>query len=167
MLKILPFLILLLVWVPNAFGQEPAAAGVGVADFYLARDEGGKAGPAATSFLTTDVPIYCVVQLDSTEPTTVRMNLVAVSVPGVKPDTEVVSTTYTTKDSQNRVNFSGRPTGRWVAGTYRADIYIGKSLAVSREFSVQKTLAPKPAAEGINQPKSGTRPRIPAKPPGS
>jgi hypothetical protein len=126
---------------------------VGVSEIYLARDDGsGKAGDRATSFITTDVPIYCVVQLDSAEPVTVRMNLVAVAVPGVKAETRVVSTSYTTKDLQDRVNFSGRPSGQWVAGRYRFDIFIDNVQAGSREFAVQKAVQAKPA------PKPGPKP---------
>lgn len=127
--------------------QEPDAipTKAGVLEIYFAKDDGtGKAGDEATSFVTTDVPIYCVVQLDSALPTTVKMNLVAVAVPGVKAGTKVVSTTYTTKDNQDRVNFSGRPAGQWVAGRYRVDIFVGKSAVVSREFAVQKAIQAKP-----------------------
>jgi hypothetical protein len=125
-------------------GAEP----VGITEIYLARDDGtGKAGEQATSFVTTDVPIYCVVQLDSGVPVTVKMNLVAVAVPGVKAETRVVSTSYTTKDNQDRVNFTGRPAGQWVAGRYRVDIFVGDLPAVSREFAVQRAVhaRPKPA----------------------
>lgn len=116
-----------------------------VLEIYLAKDDGtGKAGEEATSFVTTDVPIYCVVQLDSALPTTVKMNLVAAAVPGVKADTKVVSSTYTTRDNEDRVNFSGRPAGQWVAGRYRVDIFVGKSAVVSREFAVQKAIQAKP-----------------------
>lgn len=125
---------------------DPAAAKAGIAEVYFAKDDGtGNAGEEATSFVTTDVPIYCVVQLDSALPTTVKMNLVAVAVPGVKAETKVVSTTYTTKDNQNRVNFSGRPAGQWVAGRYRVDIYVGSAAVVSREFAVQKAVQAKPS----------------------
>ncbi len=136
------------------FAQEadvvPAKAGV--LEIYLAKDDGtGKAGEEATNFVTTDIPIYCVVQLDSALPTTVKMNLVAVAVPGVKAETKVVSTTYTTKDNQDRVNFSGSPTGQWVAGRYRVDIFVGKSAVVSREFAVQKAAQAKPVIRPLNK----------------
>ena len=117
-------------------------------EVYFAKDDGtGKAGEEATSFVTTDIPIYCVVQLDSSVPTTVKMNLVAVAVPGVKAETKVVSTTYTTKDNQDRVNFSGSPAGQWVAGRYRVDIFVGGAAVVSREFAVQKAEQAKPATK--------------------
>lgn len=121
---------------------------VGGFEIYLAKDDGtGKAGDEATSFVTTDVPIYCVVQLDSAEPTTVRMNLVAVAVPGVRAETKVVSTTYTTRDNQNRVNFTGRPAGQWVAGRYRVDIFVGSAAVVSREFAVQRAVQVRPVTK--------------------
>ena len=121
---------------------------VGNFDIFLAKDDGtGKAGEEATSFVTTDVPIYCVVHLDTAAPTTVKMNLVAVSVPGVKPETRVVSTTYTTRDNQDRVNFTGRPAGQWVAGRYRVDIFVGNAAVVSREFAVQKAVQASPGTK--------------------
>ena len=137
----------------GAFAQEdsPTPATTGIAEIYFAKDDGtGKAGEEATSFVTTDVPIYCVVQLDSAVPTTVKMNLVAVAVPGVRADTKVVSTSYTTKNNQNRVNFTGRPEGQWVAGRYRVDIFVGNSAVVSREFAIQKAEQAKP----VNKPAS-------------
>jgi hypothetical protein len=76
------------------------------------------------------------------------MNLVAVAVPGVRADTKVVSTSYTTKDNQDRVNFTGRPAGQWVAGRYRVDIFVGGAAVVSREFAVQKAEQAKP----VNKP---------------
>lgn len=143
------FLLLCLVFLCTlgVFGQEsddPEAA-VGIAELFLAKDDGtGKAGDQATSFNTTDVPIYCVVQLDSSMPVTVRMNLVAVAVPGVKAETKVVSASYTTKDNQDRVNFTGRPAGQWVPGLYRVDVFVGDLPVVRREFSVQKSTQAKP-----------------------
>ena len=131
----------------GSFAQAADAAPTpaGILEIYFAKDDGtGKAGDMASSFVTTDVPIYCVVLLDSAAPTTVKMNLVAVAVPGVKGETKVVSTTYTTKDNQDRVNFSGRPAGQWVAGRYRVDIFVGSSPGVSREFAVQKAVQAKP-----------------------
>jgi hypothetical protein len=165
--KILPFLLIILAFGFTASAQQPeSSAPAGLADFYLAKDDGkGKAGEQVFAFSTSDVPIYCVVQLDSLESATVKMNLIVVSVPGVKAGTKVVSTSYTTKENENRVNFTGRPVGQWLAGRYRAEIYIGSTLAVSREFAVQSPLAPKPAAEGVNttrpeaKPKSVRRPR--------
>jgi outer membrane usher protein FimD/PapC len=66
------------------------------------------------------------------------MNLIAVSVPGVRPETKVVSTTYTTKDMENRVDFTGRPSGLWVAGKYRVDVFLNNRPAASKEFIVDK-----------------------------
>ncbi len=135
-------------------GATPTAA------IYLAKDDGrGKAGEEATSFVTTDVPIYCVVKLESSTPVTVRMNLVAVAVAGVKPETQVVATTYTTKLNENRVNFTGRPSGPWVAGRYRVDIFVGGHPAVSREFAVQKPIQAKPSPRSFD-PKTPDKSRL-------
>ena len=132
------------------FGQESDSTvpQIGIKELYLAKDDGsGKAGEQATSFITTDVPIYCVVQLDSVGVVTVRMNLIAVAVAGVKAETRVVSTTYTTRDNEDRVNFSGKPAGQWVPGRYRVDIFIGDRASVSREFAVQKAVQAKPVSK--------------------
>ena len=166
--KIAVFFAIILVSCVGSFAQDvavtapPPPAPAGLVEIYLAKDDGtGKAGEEATSFVTTDVPIYCVVQLDSALPTTVKMNLVAVAVPGVKADTKVVSSTYTTKDNQDRVNFTGRPTGQWVAGRYRVDIFIGDAAVVSREFAVQKAVQvpAKPIAKPVT-PKSANPTRV-------
>jgi len=123
-----------------AYAQTATPSPVAIEDVYLAKDDGsGQAATTPTSvFLPTDIPIYCIVQLDSTAPTTVRMNLVAESVPGVKADTKVVSTSYTTKDGQSRVNFYGRPDGKWAPGKYRADIFVDGKLAKNVAFEIQE-----------------------------
>jgi hypothetical protein len=119
----------------SAYAQSRLA--VTIEDIYLAKDDGtGHAGEAATTFLPTDIPIYCVVQLDSSEPATVKMNLIAENVPGVKADTKVVSTTYRTQNGENRVNFYGKPYGKWTPGRYRADIYVEEKLLRSVKFDV-------------------------------
>ena len=132
----------------NVVAQEadpPAVKDNGV-EIFLAKDDGtGNVGEPASAFVTTDVPIYCVVQLDSSESVVVRMQLVAVAVPGVKPETKVVSTTYKTQPFEDRVSFSGRPHGQWVAGRYRVDIFVDNVQVAAREFAVQKSTQAKPA----------------------
>lgn len=133
-----PILLLFLCSISSLGIFAQSKATVGIDEIYLAKDDGkGKAGEAATSFVTTDVPIYCVVQLDSTIPVTVKMNLVAANVPGVKAETKVVSTSYTTKDGENRVNFSGKPAGKWVAGKYRADIFVDGKFVKDLAFEIR------------------------------
>jgi hypothetical protein len=115
---------------------------VGIEDLYLAKDDGsGKIGDVAESFLTTDVPIYCVVMLDSTRPALVRMNFVAVSVKGVKPETRVISISYKTNGKEDRVDFTGKPDRVWVAGTYRIDIFIDDKPAGKRSFEIRNAQA--------------------------
>jgi hypothetical protein len=138
---------------------NPAAETVNVQELYLAKDDGtGNAGEAVSVFVTTDIPIYCVVQLDSSKPATVKMNLVAAKVPGVKADTKVVTTTYTTKDGQNRVNFSGKPAGKWVAGTYRVDIFIDGKPAKALDFQI-KDPSVKLATAELFQPAATDKPK--------
>ena len=129
----------LLLYCGAAFGQaEKPALADGIDEAYLARDDGnGKAGEQVTEFRTTDVPIYCVVLLESHTSTVVKMNFVAVNVTGVKPDTKVVTASYTTKDGQNRVNFSGRPPAKWTPGKYRVDLFLDGKKAREVEFYIK------------------------------
>lgn len=142
MKKIL-FLAAFLMFSLNVFAQTtqvlPQTEAVGVAEVYLAKDDGeGHAGDSATKFLTTDIPLYCVVELDSVKSATVKMNLVAVSVKGVKAESKVVSVSYKTNGNQSRVNFTGKPEGFWVAGNYRADIFVDGKFIKSQDFEIQK-----------------------------
>jgi hypothetical protein len=139
---------------------------VAVEDVYLAKDNGeGKAGELAENFLTTDIPIYCVIQLNSTKPATVKMNLVAVSVAGVKAETKVITVSYKTNGRQNRVNFTGKPDGLWTAGTYRIDIFIDDKLATGKSFEIRKLSSntektPAQEAKNFVSPKPKPKPRI-------
>ncbi len=126
----------------GAFAQEPENTPqpetVAVEQLFLAKDNGeGKAGDVAESFLTTDIPIYCVVQLNSSKPVTVKMNFVAVSVEGVKAETRVISVSYRTNGRQNRVSFTGKPEKFWTAGNYRIDIFIDDKLAMGKTFEIK------------------------------
>lgn len=109
----------------------------GIESLYLAKDNGkGKAGDATTSFVTTDIPIYCVIQLDSFRAVTVKMTLIAVEVRGVDAETRVTTVSYKTNGMQDRVSFQGKPKGKWVPGKYRADIYIDDVLTDNVEFDI-------------------------------
>ena len=137
-----------------------------IADAYLAKDNGaGNAGDRSTTFLPTDIPIYCVVELESAVPATVKMNLLAENVAGVKPDTNIVSTSYTTKDDENIVNFNGRPAGKWVPGKYRAEIYVNGKLGMSLSFEIQGPTK-QPAAARTLQPvtRKAVKPAAAARP---
>jgi hypothetical protein len=141
-----------------AAGQRPPETPSGISEAYLAKDDGtGKAGEAAGEFTVTDIPIYAVVKLDSALPVTVKMNLVAASVPGVRPETKVVSTSYSTKDGEDRVNFSGRPAGKWTPGKYRADIFINGKLVRNLEFRIRPS-APTTAPASSFRSRTDTRP---------
>lgn len=129
----------------SAQTDPPLASGV--EDVYLARDDGsGKAGDVVTSFGISDIPIHCIVQLDAVRIATVKMNLVAVSVPGVKPETKVVTTVYTTKENQNQVNFTGKPDKVWTPGKYRVDIFLDGKLVKSHDFTIEKPAGEKAPA---------------------
>jgi hypothetical protein len=150
------------------FGQAAGpATPVGVEEAYLAKDNGeGKAGDQVNEFRTTDIPIHCVILLDSQTAATVKMNFVAVDVSGVKADTKVVTASYTTKEGQNRVNFTGRPDGRWVPGKYRVDIFIDGKITKALEFSIRGSSDNVTASKFVNvvtapKPKPSPTPRKP------
>lgn len=149
-------LILLLLLLSAAmFGQgireaSPEIAADPIDTIVLSRDNGeGKPGEETATFLPNDIPLYCVITLKNFDVVTVRMNLVAVKVGGVKPETKVVSASYTTKNGQNRIIFTGRPDGRWEPGNYRIDVFIGGGKVRSVPFTVieasgQQNFAPPP-----------------------
>ena len=131
-----------------------------VEDVYLARDDGsGKAGEVVTEFAAGDVPIHCMVVLDSSAKVTVKMNFVAVAVPGVKADSKVVSASYTTTELQDRVNFTGRPDGRWTPGRYRVDIFVDGRPQKRLEFSIKGTAVSVPAASKFVRTGGKTQPK--------
>lgn len=147
----------------------PPVPATGVEEVYLAKDDGkGQPGDVVSTFNPLDIPIHCIVQLDSVNIATVKMNLVAVKVAGVKPETKVVTISYTTKGNQNQVNFTGRPDKVWTPGTYRVDVFLDGKLAKSHDFLIEKAGGEKlPPAEdkSVNafQPKEPVKPK-PRKP---
>ncbi|MGE3468292.1 MAG: hypothetical protein AB7J13_15340 [Pyrinomonadaceae bacterium] len=140
MRKLLLLSLLLVVFTLPAASQTVPLATPGVEEVYLAKDDGsGKAGEQVSEFLTTDVPIHCVILLDTPSKVTVKMNFVAVSVTGVKAETKVVTASYVTKEGQNRVYFTGRPDGRWTPGKYRVDIFLDGKPATNIAFDIKST----------------------------
>ena len=119
------------------------ATAAAVEDVYLARDDGeGKAGEVTSIFTPSDIPIHCIVVLAKPDPTAVRMNFVAVKVNGVKPESRIVSASYATVQGQDRVFFTGKPHGKWTAGTYRIDIFVNDKLEKSLDFEVKSGILP-------------------------
>lgn len=138
-MKIIFLFLMCVLFSLNVFSQEfdETKREIGVEEITLWRDDGnGKPGEATNSFLTSDTPIHCSVQLTSAKIANVKMNLVAVKVAGVKPETKVVSTSYKTNGKQDRVNFTGSPEGEWVVGNYRIDIFIDGKPAGSQPFEI-------------------------------
>jgi len=135
---------------------------VGVEEIVLARGDGsGKAGETTDKFRATDIPIFCFIQLDSEKPATVKMILIAVKAVSLKPESKVVTVSYTTKENQNGVNFTASPNGIWAAGDYRVDVYVDGKLAKSRTFIVEKSAEeiekPKPAAPKSPAPRKSVK----------
>lgn len=157
---VVKLLLLILVSAAAVFAQPPEPAeNRAFEQVYLAKDDGaGNPGEAANEFVSTDIPIHCVVVLSKTSPVTVKMNLIAVSVGGVKPEKEVISTSFKTDGEQDRVHFNGKPYKLWIPGTYRADIYIDGNLVGKFPFLIKgAAVAPKPAMNF--QPKQPVKPR--------
>ena len=120
----------------------------------------GKAGDETDAFYTNDIPIYCVVQLNSQTPATVKMNLVAVKVTGVKAETKVIAVSYKTNGNQSRVNFTGKPDGgAWTAGNYRIDLFVDGKPAGSKDFQIQKTAQQIEKEKQSPTPKTDTKPK--------
>lgn len=164
-MKIILILFCCLFFAFNAFGQVAPVQeieDVAIETIALARDNGsGKAGEETDIFYTKDIPIYCIVRLNSLKPATVKMNLVAVKVAGVKAETKVITVSYKTNGNQNRVNFTGKPQGIWAAGMYRIDIFIDDKPAGSKDFEIQKS--PQDVEKETKQkqlpPKTTTKPK--------
>lgn len=161
-MKFLTAVVFCLVLISFAFAQDVVPTPPTVEEVYLAKDDGeGRAGEQVTEFSTTDVPIYCVVLLDTNGKAIVKMNFVAVKVAGVRPETKVVTASYTTKEGQNRVNFTGRPEGKWVPGKYRVDLFVDGKIAKNVEFEIKGSGA---AADGRSAAKYLQPPSEPKKP---
>ncbi|HQU93134.1 MAG TPA: hypothetical protein PLK77_12590 [Pyrinomonadaceae bacterium] len=148
----------------GAVAQPPrpvdAALSKAVEDVYLARDDGeGKAGEVTSTFTPNDIPIHCIVVLAKPDPAAVRMNFVAVKVNGVKPESRVVSAAYATSQGQDRVFFTGKPHGKWTAGSYRIDVFVNDKLEKSIDFDVKGGVLPAASNFAPTKPK----PRKPVK----
>ncbi len=137
-MKVLHSILICLFVGAAAYAQGDMPLKPAIEEVYLARDDGeGKAGEQVNEFRTTDVPIYCIVLLESNVKSVVKMNFVAVAVGGVRAETKVVTATYTTNAGQNRVNFTGRPDGKWTPGKYRVDLFVDGKLERNVEFDIK------------------------------
>lgn len=135
-------LFVLVIGFTGANAQQPAVDTDIIYEVYLAKaNADGEAGDVVEEFWVNDVPIFCVVELTEGDPVTVTLSFVAANVPGVRKDSKVVTSVYTTKQGETRVNFSGRPLKTWVAGRYRADILINGTLRKSVEFDIKKPVS--------------------------
>lgn len=139
--------------------NKNGAEKTGVEEISLARsDGGGNPGEAATIFSTSDIPIYCLIQLASVEAVTVKMNLVAVAALGLKPGKIVVAVVYKTDGKQRGVTFNAAPEKIWAAGKYRIDILLDGKSAKSLDFEIQKS-----AREIEREKRAPPKPKSPAK----
>lgn len=158
-----PILIALFVVLGHAQPPLPATDDLGssvvIEDVYLARDDGaGKVGEITDKFSPSDIPIHCVVVLVKADPVTVKMELVAVNVAGVKPGSRVISASYDTKQGHDRVYFTGKPEGKWVTGVYRIDIFVSGKREGSVTFDVNGATVPQAASQFTASPKPRSKP---------
>ena len=166
-MKALFLLVLFTISCQVALAQEPQTtpSAPRIEEVFLAKDNGmGKAGEQVAEFGINDIPIHCVVLLESPTKMVVRMNFVAVNVAGVKPDTKVVSASYTTSEGQNRVNFTGRPDGIWTAGKYRVDLFLDGKLVKNIEFDIKGGGSVTGASYLQSHPADKPRPKSPRRP---
>lgn len=141
----------------NAFAQTVNTEEVGIEQISLWRADGeGNATEETESFLTTDKPLLFRVQLNSTNRATVKMVLVAVNVPGLRRETKSITVSFTTNGKQNVVNFTAMPENLWLAGKYRADLFINNKPAGNKEFMIEKPPAP---TEKETVPKTDVKPK--------
>ncbi len=154
-MKILLVILLCLCFGFSVFAQKDEAVGIETISLWRIGADGAT-NEETEGFLTNDKPLLFRVQLNSMKPATVKMLLVAVNVKGMKPETKSVTISFTTNGKQNIVNFRANPEGAWLAGKYRADIYINNKLAANKEFMIEKS----PQNEEETKPKSDTKPKI-------
>ncbi len=141
-MKIIFTLLLGFLFCLNTFAQSEENE-IGVGEISLARDDGqGKPGEKATNFTSTEVPIYCLIELKSTKATTVKMNFVAARAQGLTANKTIVTVSYKTNGKQNGVTFTASPNENvWAAGKYRVDILLDGKPAKSLEFEIRKSQA--------------------------
>ena len=139
MVKLIAIVAVFLGLFGTVISQESDAPQVSeLAQVYLAKKGvDGRAGEPAANFLVTDIPIFCVVRLATPGVASVRLDFIAANVPGVTRESKVVSLRYVTKDAEDRVNFSSKPQGLWVAGRYRVDIFVGSRKVSAIEFEIR------------------------------
>lgn len=138
-MKIVLAVLLCIFFGVNAFAQTKEPSEISIEQISLWRvGNDGKASEEVEVFLTTDKPLLFRIQLNSLKSATVKMVLVAVNVAGLKPETKSVTISYTTNGNQNIVNFRAMPESLWLAGKYRADVFINNKLAGNKEFQIEK-----------------------------
>ncbi len=125
----------------SAFGQTATTAvtpdGGKIVELYLAKDDGkGAEGERSEHFELADIPIYCIVKLNAPGGTSVKMILLAATVPGVKAGSKIVTTAYTLKDREDQVTFYGQPSDKWLPGKYKVELYLDNKLERSVDFNI-------------------------------
>ena len=118
--------------------DETDTAPVEIEQIFLLRDDGaGKAGDETDNFSTADKILHFRIGLSSRKPAMIKLILAATDVGEIKPETTFVTVSYRTNGRQNVVNFSASPEDVWLAGKYRADIFVDGKLAAKKEFEIR------------------------------
>ncbi len=150
MLKIFLILVVCLLQAVNIFAQPETEVQsnkpeIGVAEFYVARDDGaGDAGEPTKIFAASDIPIHLVIRLASAAAVTVKINVAAVKISGLKFGTSVVAVSYRTDGTQTGVRFNVSPEKNWAAGDYRAEVLLDGKQFASQTFAVRDATSSKP-----------------------
>ena len=119
--------------------ENKTDASTEVEDIILFKDDGnGNRGDETESFLTTDKPLHCQILLDSEKAVTVKMEMVAVEVKGMKAGAKTVVISFKTNGKQNVVNFNFNPQTFWNAGKYKINVFVNNILSKSRELEILK-----------------------------
>lgn len=157
-MKFLLVVFLCLFFTFGVSGQTAEKSLVNVESIALMRDDGkGNPGAETEIFKTSDFPLHCQITLDSVKSSTVKMNLVAVTVNGLKAETKILTVSFKTNGEQNIVNFKGSPQKAWMAGKYRVDIFIDNRLAGNKEFTIEKSASSTTGQTNFTPPKTKTK----------
>lgn len=101
------------------------------------KDKDGNIEEGVEIFSTKDIPIYCYIDLNSDQPTLVKMEFIAVKAKDLRPNTKIVTVSYKTKNGENTVSFNASPGKIWATGDYRIDIFLDGKIAESKEFEIE------------------------------
>lgn len=87
-------------------------------------------------FKSTDIPLYCYVDLKDDEPVAIKVRFLAVKAKGMRPNSVIVTLQHKTKKGDNGASFHASPNGKWSEGDYAVEVFIDGKLVEKREFRI-------------------------------